>query len=459
MVQKVYTSDPALQLEGATQIRKLLSIERNPPINEVIASGVIPRLVQFLGEMGHSKLQFEAAWALTNIASGNTDQTKAVVDANAIPVFVRLLCSGDNDVKEQSIWALGNIAGESTELRDYVLANGAMHGLVQGLSATAPSSLVKNATWTISNFCRGKPEPPFEYVRVALPALKYLICNSRDDDVLTDACWALSYLSDGENDKVQSVLDTGVTTRLVELLMHTSFSVKTPALRTLGNMVTGDDHQTQAVLECNILTPLLALLNSSKKGIKKEACWAISNITAGSKVQIQAVVDGDIIPTLVRLLGDAEYDVKKEAAWAVTNATSGGSRQQIAFLVNKGCIKPLCDLLALSDPRIISVALDALENIMKSEQRDSNKLGAQTYADLVEEAEGIDKLELLQEHQNVDIYNKAVHILETYFAAEAEDENVSPNVVTSSTGQQSFTFGFSAPVAMNAPTGGFNFVF
>jgi len=162
-------------------------------------------------------------------------------------------------------------------------------------------------------------------------------------------------------------------------------------------MVTGDDHQTQAVLECNILTPLLALLNSSKKGIKKEACWAISNITAGSKTQIQTVIDGDIIPTLVRLLGDGEYDVKKEAAWgsfsslfplfalffsfsifflfsflfllfstsAITNATSGGSKQQIAFLVNKGCIKPLCDLLGVSDPRIVSVALDALDNILK----------------------------------------------------------------------------------------------
>jgi len=68
-------------------------------------------------------------------------------------------------------------------------------------------------------FNRGKPEPPFEYVKVALPALKHLLTTSKEDDVLTDACWALSYLSDGENDKVQAVLDTGVTPRLVQLLM------------------------------------------------------------------------------------------------------------------------------------------------------------------------------------------------------------------------------------------------
>jgi hypothetical protein len=39
-----------------------------------------------------------------------------------------------------------------------------------------------------------------------------------DEEVLTDACWALSYLSDGTDDKIQSVIKSGVLPRLVELL-------------------------------------------------------------------------------------------------------------------------------------------------------------------------------------------------------------------------------------------------
>lgn len=57
-----------------------------------------------------------------------------------------------------------------------------------------------------------------EQVKPALPALARLI-HSNDEEVLTDACWALSYLSDGTNDKIQAVIEAGVCPRLVELLL------------------------------------------------------------------------------------------------------------------------------------------------------------------------------------------------------------------------------------------------
>ena len=51
----------------------------------------------------------------------------------------------------------------------------------------------------------------------------------------------------------------------------------------------------------------------------------------------------------------------------------------------------------------------------------------QSGSQLVDEAEGLDKIEELQNHSHEDIYDKAVLILETFFDVEdGEAENLAP---------------------------------
>lgn len=279
-----------------------------------------------------------------------------------------------------------------------------------------------------------------------------------DDEVLIDACWAISYLSDGSNDKIHAVVEAGIPRRLVELLLHAATSVQTPALRSVGNIVTGDDVQTQVVINCGALSALLSLLSSTKDGIRKEACWTISNITAGNPSQIQAVIDSNIIPPLINLLANGDFKTRKEACWAISNATSGGLQKpdQIRYLVSQGCIKPLCDLLACPDNKIIQVALDGLENILKigdldKEQTPPGETRLNRYALFIEEAGGMVKIHDCQNNANEEIYVKAYSMIEKYFSDEEEAgvdiEEVAP--------QQTQT-GFALGTAQQQP-GGFNF--
>lgn len=441
MVELIRLPDFDNRLAATVKFRQILLREHNPPINLVIQLGVIPTLVDFMNDLHPDMLQLEAAWALTNIASGNLDQTRVVVESGAVPLFVNLLYSQLLEVKEQAIWALGNVAGDSSEYRDYVLQCNAMAPVLL-LFNTTKMLLIRTATWTLSNLCRGKnPQPEWLIVQQAIPTLAKLI-YSVDAETLVDACWAVSYLSDGTTESIQAVVDARIPHRLVELLGHDLTLVQTPALRAIGNIVTGNDVQTQIVVNAGVLPALAPLLNSPKETIRKEACWTISNITAGNLDQIKAVIDANLIPQIIRLLTNGDYKTKKEACWAISNALSGGLTrpEQIHYLVSQGCIKPLCDLLAVAETKIIEVTLDLLENILKMGEleKEANKSGVNQYALFIEEAGGMEKIFDCQSNDNEKIYEKAYNIIEKYFS-EDDDHNDDAGIAPQAYGE---AFGF-----------------
>lgn len=463
MAKGLFSGDLQVRYKATKFFRKLLSKEQNPPIDDVLQLGVVGRFVEILAsadvpdtqESAEIKelLQFEAAWVLTNIASGTTEHTQVVIQSGAFPIFVQLLSHSSAELRGQCIWAIGNVAGEGPDYRDSCLQfdvlSPLLNTLVSEMASNYPNhDLAKNTTWAISNLCRGKPSPSWDQIAPALPILVQILYQS-DEDLVGEASWAVAYMSDGSSQALEGIIQSGVVPRLVQLLASRQYMVQASCVRTLGNIVTGDDAQTQLVIDAGALPAFGRLFVSTSRSILRETCWAISNVTAGNVEQIKAVIEANLIPPLIQNLAAEFFSIKREACWAVCNATSvhASCPDVIKYLVSQGCIKPLCDILTVKDVKIIQVALDGLENILAVGQMEAINTDdhMNPYALHIEEAGGLATISALQEHINMNIYHKSKSIIDKYYSEEGYEEGLDVS--------ESFKFNPNAAV----PQGGFDF--
>ena len=174
----------------------------------------------------------------------------------------------------------------------------------------------------------------------------------------------------------------------------------------------------------------------------------MSNITAGNQQQVQSVIDHGLVPLIIQHLSrvsihsifkvlfifiystfsqssynndlklfffnlQGEFQTQKEAAWAISNLTISGNKGQVSYLVEQGVIGPFCHLLSCKDTQVVQVVLDGINNILKLAGAELEVVTA-----MIEECGGLDKIESLQNHENVEIYKLAYEIIEQYFSDE-----------------------------------------
>ncbi|KAA0170934.1 hypothetical protein FNF28_01212 [Cafeteria roenbergensis] len=362
--------DAATRMNAVFHVRKALSVEESPPLQEVVESGRLPLLVSMAQGSGPVRLQFEALWAITNVASGSSEFTNAAVEAGAIEAAVAAAGSSEfNEVREQAMWCIGNIAGDCARLRDACLSQGAAEAMARGMSSESASiAMTRNGVWAASNLVRGKPKPSLSSIAPLLPCLARCLLSD-DAEVLADASWGFSYISDGPNDGIEAVIECGVVHRMVGLLESGLPSLTVPVIRTLGNISSGDESQTQEVIDAGGLDAMVPLLDSPKRAIVKETCWTVSNIAAGSPSQVDSVISSGFMQAVISKIEEGSFDgdSTREAMWVVSNATAGGSPSAAQSMVGMGAAMALCRGLEMSDPRIQQVALEGLSNLAQSD--------------------------------------------------------------------------------------------
>ncbi len=216
--------NPEEQLKSIRAIRHLLSIigiESNKSYhNDVLNSGALPILIRCLSRHYNHDLQFEAAWALTNLACGNTQQTSQIVEAGAIPSLLRLLKSPSLKVAEQSIWTFGNIICDGPDLRDCAIKSGIIPALLSLIRPNTPWTILKTTTWVLACLCAHRNWPNQITVDMAseiLPAFRILV-HHKDEQVSIEAAQGLCNLTFSGPDMIQLLIQSRTIPILVALL-------------------------------------------------------------------------------------------------------------------------------------------------------------------------------------------------------------------------------------------------
>jgi hypothetical protein len=163
-------------------------------------------------------------------------------------------------------------------------------------------------------------------------------------------------------------------------------------------------------------------LHAKKSNLVKEACWLLSNVTAGTPDQIQAVIDAGLLSRIIEICnGGGSHLIRKEAFWTIANLAVGGRPDQIQAAVDLGLIGALVEGLTFQgEAQLLCAIMDGLGMVLKVGAATAD--GENRYFVLMEEHEGSTKLEQLQEDQNEEVYNKAIHLLQTYCEVENDED-------------------------------------
>ncbi|KAG8913097.1 Importin subunit alpha-4 [Tulasnella sp. 408] len=412
IVSDIRSDDRRTRLIATIKIRRLL--QRRPPevaVQPVINSGLVPAVVEMLS-INDNKFRAEAAWIVTNLSCGTSEQTATVVEAGAIPKLVAMFPTDVTDVQLNALWALGNIGGDSERFRDMVAQAGGIQPPLDVLDA--PEMYTEKVRNTASRLVLCYLNPHYaklglDVTSTIIPILAKFLRGAPKNvshNTLDYAVKALDQICANEA-AAELIITTGILPRLVELCNTGNTDLSYNAIHCVGRFTAGSEASTDAAIEAGFLEALKPCIFHNTVTIRETACWAVSNVAAGSLSQVHALLKAGLLPILVRVVSDKQ-EVQKprnEATWALANLvdTAMVHPELVDPLIEGDCVEAFSDAIGTYHSNTQRLAVQSLQKLLSRESRNQDRI-----LELLKAADGIARLRALRDEKGTSGYRSEV---------------------------------------------------
>lgn len=215
--------------------------------------------------------------------------------------------------------------------------------------ACSASDILYNLSWLLGNLSRVKPFH-VEYFVPALPCL-YRLLDWKNDEVLSETLWALSYISLRVPHSVLPQISDVTCQKIVYILnQYFTISILAPACKLLIGILCRADDQKQLMIDAECLPAIRKMIKHPNFFIRKKACIAVAklfsklslvcsltNICLGGNFnQVRYIFCDEILKEVLPLCKPNEcFKVRKRALVAISHALLSSDLSEVCSVLRK----------------------------------------------------------------------------------------------------------------------------
>ncbi|KAM3145419.1 hypothetical protein pb186bvf_002463 [Paramecium bursaria] len=367
-VKQLDSEDIYIKYHGLVGIRKLVSHETDPQISQAIDLGAVPLIFSIIKMNITPYHTYESCYILTNIASGNQEETAVVADLGGIELFIELTKSKIFDIAEQSVWALGNLAGDNDEYKNKILEGGGHQAIIEfaqvcegllndGFNGSLNS--LNQCVWALTNLCQNQSS--LYIISNICKLLKY----AQQSNNLLEVLNALSEHTK-QQEVVQLLFENQCIKIILQSLTHKSFEVIRSASAILVDISMGSKEQAKYLIEQQLLKYIQKLLTHNKVQIRKLVVQLLQMIAISSYELTVEILKDQLIMNQLSNIAIQDQKLMIDAFRVYLNMTQFIQIQDLQSLINYKYFQIIQLFTLKQEKGEIKLIIDSIQNLIQN---------------------------------------------------------------------------------------------